>query len=79
MLTLKPDVRITRRLQSHFIIDEEGFVLLQTPRLQECFAWLTLNDHAEVLIAFDGEHFRLAFSKDTSHRPPASLTNVPAA
>lgn len=53
MLILRPDIKITRRLYSHFLLDEHRTMLLQTPRLAECFDHLHTSDDTHFRVEFD--------------------------
>lgn len=53
MLTLRPDIKITRRLYSHFLLAEDRSMLLQTPRLSECFDHLYQSDDTHFRVEFD--------------------------
>ena len=64
MLQIKPDIRITRRLYSHFVLDSSDLVLLQTPHLAECFDYLIDGGHREVHIVCDNASYRLTLSKE---------------
>jgi len=46
MLTLRTDIYITRRMRSHFIVDDDEFVRFSAPQLADCVEWLFENDHA---------------------------------
>jgi hypothetical protein len=47
MLTLRTDVYITRRMRSHFIVDNDEFVRFSAPQLADCLEWLVENDQLQ--------------------------------
>ena len=59
MLTIRPDIKITRRLYSHFVVDEADEVLLQTPHLAECFTYVLEHSNQEVMFVFDTLTYRV--------------------
>lgn len=66
MLTLRTDIYITRRLRSHFIVDDDEFVRFTAPTIDQCLAWLIDNDYTAFILDAGAERYYVTLHRKVS-------------
>jgi len=77
VLTIWPDVEVTRRKRFHFVTDEAGVVLWRGIRLSDLIEWLHVTEQTEALVRTELHAYRLELRPEITAKEQPLWPNSP--